>query len=291
MKAFVAVVENEGFSAAARQLGRSKALISKYVRELEDELGALLINRTTRQLSLTSAGQTYYESALDILERVKIAGENVRDESKEASGTLRVTAPRSLGGSEAMLPLIEFAKAYPDIRLDVHLDDRLVDLVEDRFDVAIRVSKLPDSSLIAKKLTGNRLVYCASPAFLKKNGVPSSYKELAKLPCVVDTNWRSKENWPFVDAEGNEVMQKVNGVLFANDPELCKRAVLGDLGISMVPEFTIVKELREGTIVPILENATPSGNAFYAVYAHRRHVSTKVRVFVDFMTDWFKTRT
>lgn len=291
MKAFVAVVENEGFSAAARQLGRSKALISKYVRELEDELGALLINRTTRQLSLTSAGQTYYESALDILERVKIAGENVRDESKEASGTLRVTAPRSLGGSEAMLPLIEFAKAYPDIRLDVYLDDRLVDLVEDRFDVAIRVSKLPDSSLIAKKLTGNRLVYCASPAFLKKNGVPSSYKELAKLPCVVDTNWRSKENWPFVDAEGNEVMQKVNGVLFANDPELCKRAVLGDLGISMVPEFTIVKELREGTIVPILENATPPGNAFYAVYAHRRHVSTKVRVFVDFMTDWFKIRT
>jgi len=290
IKAFVAVVENEGFSAAARAIGRSKALLSKYVRELEDELGALLINRTTRQFSLTSAGQSYYDSAIDILDRIRTAGESVREESNEASGTLRITAPRSLGGSDAFLPLIEFARAYPDVTLDIHLDDRLVDLVEERFDVAIRVSNLPDSSLIAKKLAGNRLVYAASPMFVKQRGIPKSPKELSEFPCIIDTNWRGKDNWPFRDGEDTLFSQKVNGVLFVNDPELCKRAVLGDVGIGMLPEFSISKDLEEGTIQPVLENFTPPGNAFYAVYADRRHVSTKVRVFVDFMADWFRKR-
>ncbi len=290
MKAFVEVVENEGYSAAARKMGRSKALLSKYVRELEDELGALLINRTTRQLSLTQAGQSYYESAIDILERVRIASESVRDESNEASGLLRVTAPRSLGGSEAMLPLIEFAKSYPEIRLQVSLEDRLVDLVEERFDVAIRVSKLPDSSLIARKLTDNRLFYIASPQFIAERGVPHSMRELADYPCIVDANIRGGGSWPYIDENGRDASQKVTGVLIANDPEVCKRAIQEGMGIGLLPEFTIARELREGLVVPILEDITPPGNAFYAVYAHRRHVSTKVRVFVDFMADWFKNR-
>ena len=290
IKAFVAVAENEGYSAAAREIGRSKALLSKYVRELEDELGALLINRTTRQFSLTSAGKSYYDSSIDILERIKMAGESVRDESGEASGVLRVTAPRSLGASDALLPLVEFAKVYPDVKLDIYLDDRLVDLVEERFDVAIRVSKLPDSSLIARKLAGNRLIYAASPEFLKRHGSPQLPAELSSLPCIIDTNWQGKENWPFIGEDGSAVSQRVEGVLFANDPELCKRAVLGGIGVAMLPEFTISKEVKEGTIVPVLEAFTPAGNAFYAVYAHRRHVSTKVRVFVDFMSEWFKKR-
>lgn len=288
MKAFVAVVENDGYSAAARKIGRSKALLSKYVRELEDELGALLINRTTRQLSLTQAGQSYYQSAVDILERLRVAGESVQEESAEASGLLRVTAPRSLGGSEAMLPLIEFAKAFPDIKLEVNLDDRLVDLVEERYDVAIRVSKLPDSSLIARRLTGNKLRYVVSPSFIERRGIPQTVRELSELPCIVDTNWGGRNAWPFLGDDGKLTTQKVQGVMFANDPEVCKRAAIAGLGVAMIPEFVITGELRDGSLVPILEPQTPEGNAFYAVYAHRRHVSTKVRVFVDFMADWFK---
>ena len=131
MKAYIEVVECEGYSAAARKMGRSKALLSKYVRELEDDLGVLLINRTTRQFSLTEAGEKYYRSSIEILQQIDEARESVRDNDAEVDGTLRITAPRSLGAVESMLPLVEFAKAYPAIRMVVSLDDRVADLVEE----------------------------------------------------------------------------------------------------------------------------------------------------------------
>ncbi|MGB7288131.1 MAG: LysR family transcriptional regulator [Salaquimonas sp.] len=290
MKAFIEVVEMESYSAAARKMGRSKALLSKYVRELEDELGTLLINRTTRQLSLTEAGQTYFTAAQDILQRIEDAQEAVRDSGKEVSGLLRVTAPRSLGASEAMLPLIAFAKQYPDIKLDVDLNDRVVDLVEERFDVAIRGGILTDSTLIARKLISNRLLFCASPAFLKIHGTPKEPKDIAELPNIIDTNWRGRNNWPFVDLEGKPFTQNVNSIMEANDPEVCKRAALEGLGVTMVPEFAVHKEIADGSLVSILSEYIPEGNSFHAVYAQRRHVSAKVRVFVDFMADWFKKK-
>lgn len=288
MKAFIAVVEQDGYSSAARKLGRSKALISKYVKELEDDLGALLINRSTRNLSLTEAGQTYYKSCVEIISKIDNARELVRGSGAELTGNLKVTAPRSLGGSESMLPLIEFAKAYPEVKLDIDLSDNLVDLVEDGFDVAIRVGRLPDSSLIAKKLLDNRIVYCASPSFIEKNGNPNHPKDLINYPCIVDTNWQGRNNWLFKDKEGAEFSVAVNSVLDANDPEICKRAALAGFGIAMVPEFSIVNELKKGSLELLLEDYLIEGSAFYAVYAHRRHVSAKVRVFVDFMANWFK---
>jgi DNA-binding transcriptional LysR family regulator len=290
MKAFIEVVDSGSYSAAARKIGRSKALLSKYVRELEDELGTLLINRTTRQLSLTEAGQTYLLAAEDIIERLDQVKESVRQSGSVVSGTLRVSAPRSLGSSEAMLPLIEFAKAYPEIKLDVDLDDRVVDLVEERFDVAIRGGVLSDSTLIARKLISNRLMFCASPAFLEKHGVPKEPKDIAALPNIIDTNWRGRNNWPFVGKDGKAFTQNVLSILEANDPEVCKRAALNGLGVTMVPEFCVYKELADGSLVSILNDYIPEGNAFYAVYAQRRHVSAKVRVFVDFMADWFKNK-
>ncbi len=290
MKAFIEVVEAGSYSAAARKMGRSKALLSKYVRELEDELGTLLINRTTRQLSLTDAGMTYLAAAQDILIRIEDAQESVRNSGSEAGGLLRVSAPRSLGASETMLPLITFAKAYPKIKLDVDLDDRVVDLVEERFDVAIRGGVLTDSTLIARRLVSNRLLFCATPAFLKEHGVPQEPKDIATLPNIIDTNWRGRNNWPFVGRDGKAFTQNVLSVLEANDPEVCKRAALAGLGVTMVPEFCVVEEIANGSLVSILEDYIPEGNAFYAVYAQRRHVSAKVRVFVDFMVDWFKKK-
>ena len=290
MKAFIEVVDSGSYSAAARKMGRSKALLSKYVRELEDELGTLLVNRTTRQLSLTEAGQTYLAAVQDILDRIDQAQESVRNSGTVVSGTLRVSAPRSLGSSEAMLPLIEFAKAYPEIKLDVDLDDRVVDLVEERFDVAIRGGVLTDSTLIARRLISNRLRFCASPAFLGKHGIPQEPKDIAMLPNIIDTNWRGRNNWPFVDRDGKQFSQNVLSIMEANDPEVCKRAAVAGLGVTMVPEFCIEKELADGSLVAILDEFIPEGNAFYAVYAQRRHVSAKVRVFVDFMVDWFKQK-
>jgi DNA-binding transcriptional LysR family regulator len=288
MQAFVEVVEAEGFSAAARRMGRSKALMSKYVRELEDELGALLLNRTTRQFSLTEAGQIFYHSANEILGRISDLKDTVREAGAGLKGRLRVAAPRSLTDLEIGLPLAEFAAEYPEIALEVVLDDRIVDLVEDGFDVAIRISRLADSALIARKLAGFRLVLCASPQFVERHGMPQNARDLARYPAIVDTNWKGRNNWIFLDENDREITVAVTSRIEVNSPEVAKRAAMAGLGLTMVPEFSVVQEIRDGRLLSLLEDRFPPGGGVYAVYAHRRHVPAKVRVFVDFMAEWFR---
>ncbi|MGI9402519.1 MAG: LysR family transcriptional regulator [Rhizobiaceae bacterium] len=288
MQAFIDVVDAEGFSAAARKLGRSKALMSKYVRELEDELGILLLNRTTRQFSLTEVGEVYYHSALDIIHRITDLQETVRDTGAGVKGRLRVSAPRSLTDLEIGLPIVEFASEYPEINLDVNLADRLVDLVEDGFDVAIRISRLADSSLIARKLADFRLFLCASPEFVAQHGMPTSPRELGRFPAIIDTNWKGRNNWVFLDDDGKEITVQVNSTISVNSPEVAKRAAIAGLGITMVPEFSVEGEIRDGRLLSLMEDRFPSGGGVFAVYPHRRHVPAKVRVFVDFMAKWFR---
>ena len=288
MQAFVDVVDEQGFSAAARKVGRSKALMSKYVRELEDELGILLLNRTTRQFSLTEAGEVFHRSALEILQKVGDLQDRVREAGTGHKGRLRVSAPRSLTDLEIGLPIVEFALAYPDITLDIDLDDAMVDMVEDGFDVAIRVSRLTDSSLIAKKLAGFRLILCATPAFIEANGMPNSPDDLGDLPCIVDTNMMRRANWCFLDDKGQEYSVPVRGVIEVNSPEVARRAAVAGLGLTMAPEFSVEKELRSGELVSLMEDRIPDGGGIFAVYPHRRHVPGKVRVFVDFLSGWFK---
>ncbi|MEO0328314.1 MAG: LysR family transcriptional regulator [Pseudomonadota bacterium] len=290
MQAFVDVVDAEGFSAAARKVGRSKALMSKYVRELEDELGILLLNRTTRQFSLTEAGNVFHRSALEILQKVGDLQDKVREAGTGHKGRLRISAPRSLTDLEIGLPIVEFAAAYPDITLDINLDDAMVDMVEDGFDVAIRVSRLTDSSLIAKKLAEFRLILCATPAFIEEHGTPTSPEDLGEAPCIVDTNMMRRANWCFLDANGEEFNVPVRGAIEVNSPEVARRAALAGLGMTMAPEFSVEREIASGELVSLLEDQIPAGGGIYAVYPHRRHVPGKVRVFVDFLTRWFKEK-
>ena len=287
MRAYVEIVEAGGYSAAAQKIGRSKALLSKYVRELEDELGTLLINRTTRQFSLTEAGNLYYRSAQEILERIVEAEDSVRESGRGLKGRLRVAAPRSLSGLGFGLPIAEFTKANPEIVLELVLDDRIVDLVDERFDVAIRIGKLQDSSLIARRLTDFKMVICASPKFLEKTCIPSHPKELAGLPAIVDTNWRGRNSWLFKPENGQEFSITVDTVMEVNDPMVCRRVALLGLGITMVPEFSVADDIENGTLVSLVDDFLPRDAGFYAVYAQRRHVPAKVRAFVDFMADWF----
>lgn len=288
MQAFIEVVDAEGFSAAARKLGRSKALMSKYVRELEDELGILLLNRTTRQFSLTEVGEVYYHSTLDILNRITDLQETVRETGAGVRGRLRVSAPRSLTDLEIGLPIVEFASEYPDINLDVNLADRLVDLVEDGFDVAIRISRLADSSLIARKLADFRLFLCASPEFVAKHGAPTHPRDLVRYPAITDTNWKGRNNWVFLDDDGKDITVPVNAAISVNSPEVAKRAAIAGLGITMVPEFSVESEIKDGRLLSLMEDRFPPGGGVFAVYPHRRHVPAKVRVFVDFMAKWFR---
>ncbi len=288
MRAFVDVVEAEGFSAAARKVGKSKALLSKYVRELEDELGALLLNRTTRQLSLTEAGHTYYARAVELLRDVEDLAESVRDSSGDVGGRVRLSAPRTFADAPVGQSLIDFAKAHPDITLEINLDDRFVDLVEEGFDLAIRITKLSDSSLIAKRLAPFRVVLCASPELIATHGEPKSPQDLTHLPCIVDTNSRYRQNWPFRDEDGEIVNIPVTGRIEVNSPMTARAAAISGLGFAVLPDFIADPEVEAGRLVPLLQDNAANGAGIYAIYPHRRYLPAKVRAFVDYLARWLK---
>lgn len=288
MKAFKAVVDAEGFSAAARRIGKSKALLSKYVRELEDEVGVLMLNRTTRKFSLTDAGHQYYQSAIDILRQIEELESTVRETTKEAKGRIKLSAPRTFADSAMGRSLIDFMSAYPEIELEAHLDDRFIDIVDDGFDLAIRVTTLEDSSLIARRLANFKLIVAASPDLLKRVGRPKTPEDLSQLPCVTDTNGRWRHNWPFLREDGSRYTVEVHGPLDANSPEMVKRTAVAGHGFAILPDLILENEIESGELVKIFEDEIPNNAAIYVVYPHRRYLPTRVRAFVDFIAKWMR---
>lgn len=285
MRCFIQVVDSNGFSAAAREMGRSKALVSKYVGELEDELGVRLLNRTTRQVSLTEVGEAYYKEAAEILQRIDDLQASVQSSHQEVRGRLRVSAPRSMGDDMLNKPMMQFLAQYPDIRLDLRLEDRFVDLVEEGFDLAIRVTQLEDSSLIARKIAPFRTVVCATADVIKKLGAPKVPADLSARPCIIDTNYRYKQNWAF-EANGERLSVSVNGPLEVNSASAAREAALADLGFLRTPLFFVANDVRNGDLIVLLEEYEEPQRGIYAVYPHRRHLSAKVRAFVDFLVAW-----
>ncbi|VVT05606.1 LysR family transcriptional regulator [Rhizobium sp. EC-SD404] len=288
IRAFIDVVEAEGFSAASRKIGRSKALLSKYVRELEDELGALLLNRTTRQFSLTEAGHTYYKSASEILKEIDSLADLVRENNSDLKGRLRISAPRTFADADIGASLVDFAVDHPDLTLDVVADDRFVDLVEEGFDIAIRITRLEDSGLIARKLGPFRILVCASPAFIEQHGPLTDPSDLARLPCILDTNGRSLSNWRFQRADGSLFSVNVNVRMEVNSPMMAMRAAIGGLGVTMLPDFVAKSALDSGALISLFEENGIDDRGIYAIYPHRRYLPAKVRAFVDHQTGWFR---
>jgi DNA-binding transcriptional LysR family regulator len=288
MRAFIDVVEAEGFSAAARKIGRSKALLSKYVRELEDELGALLLNRTTRQFSLTEAGHTYYRRASEIVREVDNLADAVRESSGDVRGRIKLSAPRTFADAPIGRSLIDFAREHPDIVLEIDLDDRFVDLVEEGFDLAIRITRLENSSLIARRLAPFSVQLCAAPALIEKYGMPGTPRDLANVPCIIDTNGRWLSNWPFVGDNSDLVSVSVSGPIEVNSPLAARAAAVAGLGFTILPDFIAAPEIEAGRLVTVLDDRIPRGGGIFAVYPHRRYLPAKVRVFVDFLVQWFK---
>mgnify|MGYP001797412030 CR=1 FL=1 len=285
MRCFIQVVDSSGFSAAAREMGRSKALVSKYVGELEDELGVRLLNRTPRQVSLTEVGEAYYKEAAEILQRIDDLQASVQSSHQEVRGRLRVSAPRSMGDDMLNKPMMQFLAEYPDIRLDLRLEDRFVDLVEEGFDLAIRVTQLEDSSLIARKIAPFRTVVCATADVINKHGAPKVPADLSARPCIIDTNYRYKQNWAF-ESHGERLSVSVNGPLEVNSASAAREAALADLGFLRTPLFFVANDVRDGDLIVLLEEYEEPQRGIYAVYPHRRHLSAKVRAFVDFLVAW-----
>lgn len=289
MQAFTQVVDAGGFSAAARRMGKSKALISKYVKELEDELGARLLNRTTRQLSLTEVGQVYYRDVTEILQRINDLSANVSDIHRDPKGLLRISGPRTF--SDGMLGdgIMAFLDAHPLISIDLRCEDRFVDLVEEGFDVAIRISELADSSMIARRLAAFRIVTWMTPDLVDRLGMPQTPLELIDRPCIIDTNFRGRSNWPY-QVDGERQLVGVRGRVEVNSPAAVRLAGLRGLGIARTPYFMVRRDIEAGHARPILEDFEPASLGIFAVYPHRRHLSGKVRAFVDFMAHWFDER-
>ena len=288
MRAFIDVVDAEGYSAAARKLGRSKALLSKYVKELEDELGALLLNRTTRQFSLTEAGHTYYRQASEILKDIDSLADQVREGATDLKGRIKVSVPRSFVDAEIGRSLIDFSLEHPDITLEIIAEDRFVDLIEEGFDVAIRITRLEDSGMIARKLCDFGLLCFVSPAVLEKYGKIESPQDLSNVPCIVDTNSRHYNNWRFKSANGGFQSVTVSGPIEVNSPIASTRAAIAGLGVALIPDFVAKPRTECGELTTILEEFVPDGGGIYAIYPHRRYLPAKVRRFVDFLHGWFR---
>ncbi len=281
IRAFAAVADARSFTQGARKLEVSGAQVSKLVARLENRLGQRLLNRTTRDVSLTDTGQAYLERARELLESFDALEGSVRDQ-RGPSGTLKVSAPVSFGKGQLTPALLDFAAGCAAVSVDVAFTDRIVNLVEEGFDVAVRIGHLTDSSLVARRLAAVRMVTCASPDYLARQGAPAALEDLAVHEAILDTNARDANLWAFgPQSDRREV--RVHGRLRFNGAEACVAAAVAGFGITRTPAFAAADDLRAGRLVPLLCNQEPELIHVYAVYPHARHLAAKVRAFVDFL--------
>lgn len=281
IRAFVAVADARSFTQGARKLDVSGAQVSKLVARLENRLGARLLNRTTRDVSLTDTGQAYLERARELLESFDVLEASVRDQAGP-SGTLKVSAPVSFGKNQLTPALLDFAAGCAAVSLDVSFSDRVVNLVEEGFDVAVRIGHLADSSLVARRLAAVRMVTCAAPAYLERAGVPAALEDLVRHEAILDTNARDPTVWRFgPHSDLRDV--RVHGRLRFNGAEACVAAAVAGFGVVRTPAFAAAEDLRAGRLVPVLCNFEPELIHVHAVYPHARHLAAKVRAFVDFL--------
>ena len=288
IRAFVQVFDAGGFSAAARENGRSKALLSKYVTDLEDHLGVRLMNRTTRKLSLTEAGVAYYREVGELLQQLDELDAAIADQTAEPRGLLRVSAPRNFGETTLADAMFEFVAKNPEVTVDLRLEDRIVDLVDEGIDVALRISALPDSSLIARRIAETEMLVCASPELISKVGTPVRPEDLRNLPCIIDTNIQGQSNWRFTTTQKQLIVQ-VGGPVRVNSPIAAMRAALHGLGFALLPSYVAEPEIEQGNLIVLLKQFMQGGPSLQAVYPHRRHLPGKVRALIDHLVAWFET--
>ena len=289
MIVFARVVEAKSFSTAARQLGMSKSTVSKHVSRLEDRLGARLLNRTTRRLSPTEVGLAFYERCARIATEVEEAEAAAMRLQSSPRGTLKVNAPMSFAVLHIAPAIPEFVARHPELSVDMTMNDRVVDLIDEGFDLAVRIGELPDSSLITRRLAANRLVVCAAPAYLARHGAPRVPAELGAHNCLGYTLGATPNEWRFL-GPGGEHRVRVSGNFQANNGDALRRAAREGLGVVTLPTFIAGEDLRSGALRAVLADYALPESAVYAVYPHNRHLSTKVRAFVDFLVEHFGPR-
>jgi DNA-binding transcriptional LysR family regulator len=284
---FVAVVARQGFARAAEALDTSPANVTRYIAELEAHLGTRLLNRHSRKLSLTDSGQALYERARSILDEVAEAEALSASHTLQPRGRLRVNAPVSFGILQLAPLWPKFLKKHPEVELEVSLIDRVVDLVEEGFDLGIRISRTGSTTHIARKLAVSRNIVCAAPGYLRQHGRPKAPADLAAHACIGYTFSATGDDWHLFDAHGQEHVVKVPSVMRANNGDTARAAALAGVGVIWQPSFLVGDDLRAGRLVPLLPGYRMADIDILAVYPSRRHLSAKVRVMIDFLADAF----
>lgn len=284
---FVRVVEAGSFTRAAESLGISKGAVSKYVNRLERRLGARLLHRTTRRLATTEAGQALYGRSAPALAELGEAENDVAQLTAKPSGLLRVTAPTYFGVTRLAPQLRHFRARYPDVTLDLDLSDRIVDVVKERFDVAVRISKLRDSNLVATRLAPVPLALIGSPAYFRRHRPPATPADLASHDCLGYSIVSSPNEWRFRSPGGRRIAVTVRSPIRCNNDFALKQFALDGLGLALFPRFFVEPELASGRLVQVLEEYGPSPLAIHAVYETRRHLLPKLRAFLAFLSERF----
>jgi len=286
MKTFVNVVAAGSFTAAAQRSNMSTALVSKYIGQLEERLGARLLNRTTRSLVLTEIGASYLERCAQVIDDFDELEAAIHNKRSSPSGNLIVSAPVSFGEMHLTAAVARFLAHYPDISVDLRLTDRFVDLVDEGVDLAIRISELADSSLISRRLGPARIVACAAPPYLEQHGLPDHPHDLVNHDCIIDTNFQGANQWPFKIGK-KRVSVKVSGRFSVNSAQSSRAMVIAGAGIGLVPAYAIAEDIKKQNAVMVLEAFEVLEPGVYALYPHNRHLAAKVRAFVDFLVEEF----
>jgi len=289
IQVFAQVVETGSFAKAAERLDLSTSAASRQVAELEAHLQTRLLNRTTRRVSLTESGQQFYERAVQLMTDLAEAEQEASSAAVVPRGTIRLTTSVNFGVRHVAPAIAEFLERYPDVRFDVSLSDRVVDLVEEGLDLAIRIGAPVADNLVARKLGETRMVPCASPGYLAKHAAPKTPEDLAHHNCFTYEYVSPRHVWRFRDRSGAERAVRVAGRLHSNNGDLLAEVAARGTGIVFEPAFIVGPEVRAGRLVPLLQDFVPPPVPIYALYPSRKHLSAKVRRFVEFLIERFSS--
>ena len=285
MATFVKVVESGGFSAAARTLSMSPSMVTAHVQSLEERLGVRLLNRSTRRVSLTEVGHAYYERCLQILAEEDDADQIAQALQSTPRGTLRLNT--SIAIPPLLAPVVaEFVALYPEVSVNLTMSDRMIDLVEEGFDLAVRNMSVPDSSLVVRRVATYRFVVCGAPGYLAARGIPGQPADLSQHNCLVYSHSAWGNEWRFAGPDGEQSVA-VEGNLQANSDNALRLAAVHGQGLALAPSFLLIEEIKSGRLVPVLTEFLQTEHAINAIYPHRHHLSAKVRSFIDLLVKHF----
>ena len=288
MQVFCRVVEAGSFIAAANQLRLSPAMTSRHVSNIESHLSARLLNRNTRNLSLTEAGSIYYQQCREVLDQLNDVEEQISQSVTAPKGRLKISALVSFGIRHLLEPVQEYMKQYPEVTLDLDVSDREVNLADEAFDIALRVDQTLSPGLIARRLCPVRITLVCSPEYAQKYGVPKTPEELKQHRTIGYNYSKTGDAWNFLGTDGKLISVPLNPVMRVNHGEMGRRVALSGLGISCEPTFIVADDIRNGDLIPLLPDYPQPELSLYAVYLSRRFLSAKVRTFIDYMVDCFQ---